>query len=487
MKRVILMAAGVLAVGLAVTVTVRGGPQEPFPHDAHAGLFPFCTGCHVGIEDGDTEAFYPEPQLCARCHDGQEQERVVWTPPEPGGPSPVRFAHPTHIDAVERSGDAELECEACHVEEGQGPMQVSRSPVLEQCLSCHGHPAEDHLVDASCSTCHPPAARTTMGGEWLGMLPYPADHASGEFLAEVHGELAGAEPARCATCHTQERCAACHVNAADVPEIAGIPAAPDSLLLPRFAAHYFVPPSHTDRAFLDTHGRIASAEACATCHTQNDCATCHTEDQPGAVAELARAEDVRAPGVLLEPKPPSSHTVASFTIEHGALAAADGASCASCHARTFCSDCHDASAVEVALPTSIAGGAYHPPDFMARHSTEAYGRRLECSNCHDTGAFCRDCHEQAGFSSSGKLGQGFHDAEPTWLLRHGLPARQGLESCATCHTQTDCLQCHSTLGAFKVSPHGSDFDANAAWEKNPAICFACHVDAPIGESGPDME
>ncbi len=479
MRRAILGLVGGLVVASVAAVSLQGGEEEAFPHESHAGLFPFCTGCHVGVPDGDMEAFYPEPQLCARCHDGVEQERVDWTPPETGGPSPIRFAHPAHMDAVRGVGDEALECVECHVEQGAEPMQVTRTLVLEQCLSCHGHPAEDHLVDAECSTCHGPAAETEMGGEWLAVLPYPSDHATGEFLPAVHGQLAGAEAARCATCHTRERCTSCHVNAEQVPEIAEIPEAGPALELPRYAAHYFVPPSHTDPSFLDRHGTAASVEACATCHTQNDCATCHTEQAPPVMADLPRAEDVRAPGVLLEPKPPSSHTVASFTTEHGAMAAADAGSCASCHTRTFCSDCHDASAVAAVLPTEIAGGAFHPPNFMARHSTEAYGRQLECSSCHDTGAFCRECHEQAGFESSGRLGQGYHDAEPTWLLRHGLPARQALESCATCHTQTDCLQCHSTLGAFKVSPHGSDFDADAAWKKNPAICFACHVNQPI--------
>lgn len=481
MKRTILSLAGAaLVAGLAWVVTVQGSPQEPFPHAAHTGLFPFCTGCHAGVPDGDVTTFYPDAQLCVRCHDGGQQDSVTWTPPAPSGPSPIRFTHPAHIDAVSAAGDAALDCARCHVPAGQDPMQVQRRQVLSQCLSCHGHPADSHFVDAGCRTCHPPAAETPMGGEWLGMLPYPADHVGGDFLPEAHGRLAAGEPERCATCHTRERCTSCHVNASAVAEIAAIPEAPTSLELPRYAAHYFVPPSHTDPDFVDRHGDMASAEACSTCHTRNDCATCHTGELPAVAATLPGTSEVRAPGVLLEPKPPSSHAVASFITEHGGLAAADASSCASCHARTFCSDCHDAAAVEVALPTAIAGGAFHPPDFMARHAAEAYGRKLECSNCHDTGAFCRECHEEAGFGSSGLLGRGFHDAEPNWLLRHGLPARQALESCAACHQQTDCLQCHSTLGAFKVSPHGSDFDAGAAWEKNPAICFACHVEDPIG-------
>lgn len=478
MKRTILTLTGALVLaGLGWTVTLRGGAQEPFPHVIHTGLFPFCTGCHVGIPEGDTQTFYPEAELCSRCHDGQELPAVAWSPPPVGGPSPISFEHSIHLILLDAMGES-TDCAQCHIAEGRGPMEVYQKVVIEQCFSCHQ--GEDHLVDASCRTCHPPAAETEMGGEWLAMLPYPADHATGDFLPELHGQLAATDGARCATCHTRERCTSCHVNAGAVAEIAAVPEAPPSLQLPRYAAHYVPPPSHADRDFLDGHGASASPEACATCHTQNDCVACHRAELPATVAAMPRAEDVRAPGVLLETKPPSSHSVASFVTAHGGLAAADASSCASCHTRTFCSDCHDAAAVSVALPSAIAGGAFHPPNFMARHSAVAYGRQLECSNCHDTGAFCRECHEQAGFQSSGRLGQGFHDAEPTWLLRHGLPARQALESCATCHTQTDCLQCHSTLGAFKVSPHGSDFDARSAWEKNPAICFACHVDDPIG-------
>jgi hypothetical protein len=124
--------------------------------------------------------------------------------------------------------------------------------------------------------------------------------------------------------------------------------------------------------------------------------------------------------------------------------------------------------------------AYHPPDFVLRHSSLAYGRRLECSSCHETRAFCADCHARLGMRATGRLGPGFHDAEPLWLLRHGQAARQGLESCASCHRQNDCRQCHSELGAFKVNPHGPSFDASRARERNAAACFLCHLSDPIG-------
>ena len=146
----------------------------------------------------------------------------------------------------------------------------------------------------------------------------------------------------------------------------------------------------------------------------------------------------------------------------------EAANCTTCHVRVECEACHSAP----------DRAPFHPSNFESRHAAASYARQLECSSCHSTERFCRDCHQQLGMRSEGRLGSGFHDAEPLWLLRHGQAARQGLESCASCHQQTDCLQCHSTVGAFQVSPHGPGFDPERARSRNPAICFVCHVTVP---------
>lgn len=475
-----LAGAGAIAAALVLVVALRGDVQEPFPHEEHARLFPLCTGCHEGVPSGDRAAFYPEPGLCAGCHDGAELDSVRWTPPPADEAEPIEFTHPEHAAGIARAGDPELQCEACHTREGTPRMAVVGEQVTARCFECHGHPAEAHYVDADCETCHPSAAENALalGVTWLTEAPYPADHLSGEFLPGRHGELAEAQPGRCATCHTQERCASCHVDAEARGVIAAVPAAPPSLTLPRFAAHYTIPPSHLAPDFLGDHGPQAETGSCATCHTREDCATCHTGERPEAMARLASAAEVMAPGVLLARRAPDSHDRASFVVDHGALAAAEPSSCAACHTRTMCSDCHEAAAVRVVMPTELAGPRFHPDNYMARHSAEAYGRRLECATCHDVAAFCRDCHAEAGFEATGRLGPGFHDAERLWLLRHGQAARQGLESCASCHQQTDCLQCHSTVGAFQVNPHGPGFDPERARSRNPAICFVCHVTVP---------
>ena len=57
----------------------------------------------------------------------------------------------------------------------------------------------------------------------------------------------------------------------------------------------------------------------------------------------------------------------------------------------------------------------------------------------------------------------------------GSPAaRQGLEGCAGCHTQSSCTQCHSARLGWRISPHGPGFDAERLRQANPLTCRLCH-------------
>lgn len=489
-----------LALGLGGGLFfVSGSRQEAFPHAEHARLFPFCTGCHEGVETDDPDNFYPDPQLCARCHDGQDMARVAWTAPTDEVTN-LRFTHENHRDAA-----GELECERCHSPEGAARMVVERA-LPANCLSCHAHEAQDHFVDADCRTCHVPLARTAFDAGRVQALPLPADHEQPAFLLEGHGEGAQANATRCAACHTREKCTSCHVDVEGVEAIAAIPAAPEAFPLGRLEARYPTPPSHLQRDWMEDHDEGASRRSCGTCHTREDCAACHVEPLPEAARELPsrggmlpaghpptggrqvgpavrggrpapialQVQDTsrrrtQGPGVGLQRRMPPSHAPRSFLDDHAAFASAQPQNCEACHTKRFCEDCHDAP----------ASPSFHPRNFTANHASAAYGRRLECSTCHETRTFCRSCHIQQGMGANARLGQGFHDAEPVWLLRHAQAARQGLESCTSCHTQRDCMQCHSTIGAFGVNPHGPDFDARRVQKRNPLICFACHVSDPL--------
>lgn len=495
MHRLGVLSAALALAAVAVGLGVVAQRQQGFPHEEHAGLFPLCEGCHVGVASGDRASFYPPPSQCAGCHDGVELTRVEWAPPA-DEPDNLRFRHTAHPDVEEGSA---IGCVGCHTRAGEPRMAVAAHPVVRRCLDCHEHRAEQHKIDADCKTCHVPLAEAPFGAEQILAMRMPSDHESGEFIRGLHGELAEANLARCATCHTRERCESCHVDASAVAAIGQMPAAQGTVArsLPTFAAHYPVPPSHTEDDFLFEHGGAASRMQCATCHTRDDCLSCHVPPQPDVVADMPARRDVHAPGVQVARRAPASHAAPFFARDHGNLAATGDASCETCHRRTMCVDCHDAAAAGapalvltgLATDTTRAAraGGFHPPNYMARHSAEAYGRRLECSSCHDSRAFCADCHESAGMSprrTSGRLGPGFHDAEPLWLLRHGQAARQALESCTSCHTQSQCMQCHSTLGAFKINPHGPDFDARRAQRRNAAVCLVCHVTDPLNGGTP---
>jgi hypothetical protein len=125
---------------------------------------------------------------------------------------------------------------------------------------------------------------------------------------------------------------------------------------------------------------------------------------------------------------------------------------------------------------------YHPAGFLAQHPAAAYARETDCSACHNTRQFCTACHANAGFGTGGRLRPGYHDAKRNFLLGHGQAARQELESCVSCHTEQECMQCHasSAVGGRNFNPHGPGFDPERLRRRNPQMCTACHGAAVPG-------
>ena len=494
MKRIYL---AVLLVLLAVAGAAKAWHrQDEFPHERHARLFPLCTGCHEGVPEGDRANFYPSPQSCAGCHNGTDQPRVSWNGPEAYAGN-LDFSHPEH------ETQESLDCSACHTQPGAARMAIEKRVEPDRCFACHAHEAQNHFVDATCSQCHVPLSRTRLVANRIRAFPKPRSHEEQNFLEEMHGRLARTDRARCQVCHTRELCASCHVDAQQRAEVQAFDVAGPNVQLPAYTPRYFVPASHRDADWLERHGASARENIgnCSACHTRESCASCHAANTPKPVRTLPARAAVAAPGVRGVRKAPATHKAPFFEREHGTLAAAGTQTCSGCHARTQCEDCHAAMSAArngaAAAPSNAATKAsqqpeqkprstlrhqragYHPANFLERHASAAYNRNMECANCHETTRFCRACHEQRGMGTVGRLQPGFHDAQPLWLLNHGKPARQGLESCASCHKQTDCMQCHSDLGSFRVSPHGPGFDAKRVQQRNARLCFACHLSDPL--------
>lgn len=460
MRRATILAGALGALAVAFAARAR---QEPFPHGRHEGLFPLCDACHGDMRSGADAPAFPDPASCTRCHDGQREARVTWAG-RSERPSNLRFSHGEHRDEAARAGD-EVTCLQCHGTGQEGRMAV-RPASAGSCLDCHAHEAPSHLAPGrDCLLCHTTLADASeLPAERIARFSRPDSHEAEDFAGRHAPTEATA--ASCAVCHARESCTVCHANAASVPAIAALP--PDARvagLVRDKAPAYPAPASHLDAEWDVVHGMRAaeSAATCANCHTRDGCAACHGAVGPAAMGELPVRVDGDARGVTIARRAAAVHTP-GYAERHGTDAIARESSCTSCHDRDQCEACH----------TGGSTPSFHLPDYLARHGPAAYAADTECASCHSTEVFCRSCHDEIGLASRDRLGVAFHTANPFWLVGHGVAARQGLETCATCHAQQSCMRCHAATGSWRINPHGPGFDAARAQAANPVTCRLCH-------------
>lgn len=453
----------VLLLGIAATAAAAQTRTDslPFDHVKHAKVFPNCLGCHAGVAQAGAP-LYPDSVSCAACHDGAVERRIRYVPPADSLRTNLRFSHVGHAAKAPAAV-----CASCHQEAGAPWMTVQR-PVVGQCFECHGiRAAHVDAPDSACATCHfalPDAIRLTRAQ--VAAFPTPGSHRAPDFAARGHGVLAGqiapVSPS-CATCHSRNFCLTCHVDAPERPVIQALRADPRGTAI---AVTLTAPATHAAETFLQTHGAASRipAAGCATCHTRESCLMCHAATPDVAVALHPAAAD-RGVGALVTRHRPAWHTSA-FIRHHAPNAETAARTCASCHSRSDCLQCH--------RPDAADARAYHPSGFLTRHPAAAYARESSCNTCHNPGQFCVSCHKSAGLVAAGTLGKGYHDASRFFISGHGVAARQSLETCTSCHVERDCLTCHSALGGRRFDPHGPGFDAARMIKKNPEVCTACH-------------
>jgi hypothetical protein len=363
----------------------------------------------------------------------------------------------------------------------------------------------DHAMHAkvfpSCTSCH--AGVTARGA---ALWPDPASCASchdGEVQKRIHWEPP-AEPARynlrfdhtthaASAANRPTMCVACHA-AAGAPWMAVRPPVPEQCL--------------------DCHGmRTAHLAAPDTA-----CATCHLP--------LAQATRLTVRDVASFPAPPD-HTQPGFAgggmSEHGAAAKRGtpvAASCAVCHARDFCLQCHVDAPIQatiqglatdpraraitahLAAPASHAGTAFlNTHGGIARHSAQ------QCSTCH-TRESCIVCHaarpEVAAKLPAAGGGRGVGalvvrrpppSHGESFVERHASDARGSVTSCTGCHVRADCLECHRPDAARAAGYHPSGFLARhpaAAYSRatscsdchnSGSFCTSCHARAGLAAHG----
>jgi hypothetical protein len=247
-----------------------------------------------------------------------------------------------------------------------------------------------------------------------------------------------------------------------------------------------LPENHQVADFLMTHGAQAQAniQLCGVCHARDYCSGCHVNAYEVPAIQALEPDPEVAAYVARKAWPaPASHT--PFWLDgHKAAAAGMTESCTTCHVvEQQCQTCHLGSeTLERSKDAEYRRDVdlYHPFNFMQQHSAAAFNQETECASCHNPEVFCRDCHSNLGMAKQDfRTDAGFHNENPNFQFGHGQAARQGLESCAACHAQQDCLVCHSAKAGRRVNPHGPDFDPEHLRSKNKGLCLFCHFSGQV--------
>ena len=364
--------------------------------------------------------------------------------------------------------------------------------LFPSCTSCHAGVQTGESpwpAPTACATCHDGAVERRT--DWTAPAELPRTNL--RFAHRRHAE----NLIRRGTVSRDSawRCAACHVPA-------GAPPMQVSLAV--------------NRSCLTCHG-IATPHLSAPDST---CATCHLP--------LARAVRLTRDDVSGFPEPPSHRESAFRSVGHGKLAIAQrqqgqpvAASCATCHARDFCLQCHvdapERSAIQAMAPDprSLAIEASLKPPASHREPgfAELHGRGLRtaatCATCH-TQESCLTCHAGSAprpVLQLAKAGDGRAVGAVTRRRRpptHGADftdahapfARAAARTCVQCHARTECLSCHIPSPGESRSYHPANFltrhpaaayarATNCADCHNTAsFCASCHAQSGLRSTGP---
>ena len=372
---------------------------------------------------------------------------------------------------------------------------MKHARLFPSCTSCHAGATVEGAGQSlwppatTCASCHNGTVQPVVA--WRARSTSRRSNLS--FNHQQHARDTGTRAPSCAACHTAagtprmdvrepvvSRCLDCHgIRTAHLaaPDSAcatcHVPLARATALTRQDVAGFPAPPSHADPNWAgpEGHGKAGAraTNACATCHAREFCSQCHAGGAlPPAVAVMA--SDPRSTAIAVRRTPPSHGS--NFADRHATIAAAGAARCSGCHVRSDCLECH--------RPAATRSAAYHDDGFLSRHPAAAYARESSCSDCHNERSFCTACHTQAGLVASRGLRTSYHDSRQFFVAGHGVAARQSLESCVSCHTERDCLSCHSALGGRRFNPHGPGFDASRLRRKNFEMCTVCHGAAVPG-------
>lgn len=342
----------------------------------------------------------------------------------PPGDPPIRF---DHAEAAHR----ELACERCHVDASRSARADEvLLPAERTCLPCHAEQiARDNPSADRCGTCH---AGFDEGARGRVVTPEPPTPRL-RFSHRTHAR----EGMACRDCH------------------GGI-----------------------DEPGEDAARHLPTMRQCFECHggptptASTECTTCHLVLPDGRMRSHYPEGWLNPPRWLH-----GMHHDADWLVTHRWVGADQGNLCATCHAETDCTDCHDGR---------VRPPRVHPNDWLTVHPQMARLDEPRCTSCHTTQTFCVECHARLGISPVAapnvRSPRRFHPPPEVWTrgpVLHGREARRSMTTCTSCHAQRDCVACHGALGVGAgVSPHPPGFvrECGRLLRANDRACRTCHAD-----------
>ena len=214
---------------------------------------------------------------------------------------------------------------------------------------------------------------------------------------------------------------------------------------------------------------IPSMERCLTCHdgnaAPNRCNICH-------VTNGAQRIETNLPYGKLQPSGQyynADHQDPAWIFRHRVAALNNDAFCNQCHAQSECLDCH-AGTKEV---------NFHPSNYNLLHGRDAYLDNGTCMSCHNAVLDCKQCHTSGKLTQTTQFGQPNEFHPVGWAdfksgtNHHGVFARRGISGCVSCHTEADCIECHSTK-TLRVSPHPPGWNSSGWTLQTEVACKKCH-------------
>jgi len=272
----------------------------------------------------------------------------------------------------------------------------------------------------------------------------------------------------CVTCHEEQvtsSCGFCHTN----PENIEPRVAPVREIVFSHEAHLSMKNVECNTCHVGIEGnempgtaQLPSMTACNTCHNDrkatNTCETCHTNF-----------------ATLL----PVDHQRSDFRRNHKEFArlGALDASCQTCHAESFCQQCHQTTGLKAFgqkdLMTEPRPKTWtkdsknetilqnvHELNYRFTHGIDAKSRQADCASCHSAQTFCADCHQAGGNITQGSFKPASHSLPGFTTLGfgsggglHAEEARRDMESCISCHDverrDPTCMTCHTESGRVR--------------------------------------